>query len=933
VSQHATFLLLGLANGAVFAALGLGLVVTHRSTKVLNLGIGAVALFSATIYTRLRRGELVLLVPGLPEFVEVAELGFVAAAALALAITGLLGVALYLVVYRPLRNAPPVASAVASLGISVVITGLITQRLGTNPGSVTRIFTAGQFTFGDAYVTKDRVFVAGTVIVVASGVWAVGRFTRFGLISRAVSQSEKGAYVTGLPAGRVAAGNWILSFVVAGVAGILIAPIVPPVPVDYSLFVVPALAVATLGGFERLAPTVLGGLALGMIQSELAYLQVQHSWIPSSGAAEMVPLILVLVVLVVRAKPLPTRGVLEGRRLGRAPRPRSIAAAAIGGAALASLAILLTEHDKRAAIVTTLIFAILALSQVVVTGYSGQISLAQLTLAGVSGFLMGTFTTDWGVPFPIAPLLAAVTATVIGVAFALPAVRIRGLSVAVVTLALAVALEAVWFRNTDLVSSSGKSTIGPTVLGLDLTIGSGAAYPRLGFSLLVVAVLVLVGIGVAKLRLSALGAAMLAVRANEKAAAAAGVNVVRTKVAAFAIGAFIAGLAGSMLAYKQGNVTVASFSVYLGLSLFATSYLAGITSVSGGILAGFFTLNGVITTFAEDAIDLGNWYSVIAGAGMVYSVISSPEGIVGPFHELRNKRFMNTEPANGSATANDEAPTSNATRRGNAAASTLPAVPALSIRQVTVRYGGVTAVSNVTFDVPPGTITGLIGPNGAGKTSLLDAISGFAPSGGDVEIGGISISASRADERSRAGLGRTFQSIELYDDLTVVENIAVGQAARAGRESDFSVSLEDILEILGISRLAERPAGELSQGTRQLVSIARALAGWPDVLLLDEPAAGLDSTESRWLGTRLERLRSIGIAILLVDHDLQLILDLCDEVQVLDFGTLIASGPPESIRTDAAVRQAYIGGEATSLDLADDPLPPAAATVSAEVES
>jgi ABC-type branched-subunit amino acid transport system ATPase component/ABC-type branched-subunit amino acid transport system permease subunit len=907
LSQHLSFLLLGLANGAVFAALGLTLVVTHRSTKVLNFAVSGLSLLAATLYSGLRRGDLLLLIPGLPRAVHTGELGFPLAALLTLVIVGALGPVLYYLVFRPLRTAPVVASAVASIGVSVVIAGIVSKQVGTSPKSVGSIFPTDRFTFGDVSVTQDRVFVAVTVVVVALAVWAMWRFTRFGLISRAVSQSEKGAYLSGVPADRIATLNWVLSAVIAGVAGILIAPIVPPVPIEYTLFIVPALAVATLGGFARLAPTVIGGLVLGAIQSEVAYLQVQHSWIPRSGAAEMVPLVLILVVLVARAKPLPQRGLPSEGRLGRAPRVHSLPATALGGTAIAAVALIVLQHDKRAAVVTTLIFAMIALSQVVVTGYSGQISLSQLTFAGTAGFLLGSFTTDWHIPFPIAPLLAATAAMVIGVVFALPAVRVRGLPVAVVTLALAVALEAVWFRNTDLVTSSGRDVTGPSLFGVDLSIGSGAAYPRLAFCFLVLGVLVVVAVGVARLRTSSLGAAMLAVRANERAAAAAGVNVVRTKIAAFAIGAFIAGLGGALLGYKQGNVTVSSFTVYLGLSLFATAYLTGITSVAGAMLAGLFALDGVLTTFTQEHIDIGTWYPVIAGLGMVYSVVKEPEGIVGRFHAVLNERWLRSRPV---VAVREEVTDPSAVIRAPRSA---PGDPLLSVRSLTVRYGGLRAVDEVTFDVRRGAITGLIGPNGAGKTTLLDAISGFAPSEGEVALGSEQLGRLRPDQRARRGLGRTFQSIELYEDLTVLENISVGLAAGEAGAS----SLDEIMDVLGLAAVAERPARELSQGTRQLVSIARALAGRPSVLLLDEPAAGLDSTESRWLGARLRGLRDRGIAILLVDHDLQLVLDLCDDIVVLDFGGVIAAGSPEEVRNSPEVRRAYIGGEATSLDVSD----------------
>ena len=901
MSQHVSFLLLGLANGAVFAALGLALVVTHRSSKVMNFGASAVALLAATLYAGLRRGELFLLVPGLPRSVEIGEeLGFFPAALLTLAISALFGLLVYGLVFRPLRSAPPVAPAVASLGIAVVVAGVITQRLGTRPQPVERIFPAGQLHWGDVTVQKDKLAFAAAVVAMAVAVWALGRFTRFGLASRAVAQSEKGAHLSGIPADRIAAANWMLSALVAGAAGILIAPIVPPVPIQYTLFIVPALATATIGGFDRIGAAVAGGLAIGMLQSEVAYLRTQHDWIPSNGAAELVPLLLILLVLVARAKPLPGRGVQLQRTLGRAPRPRTPLLPALAATAVAAVALVLFEREWRAALATSLILGTVALSSVVVTGYSGQVSLAQLTLAGVAGFLLGPLTTDWELPlvhtqlpFPLAPIAAALGAAAIGVVFGLPAVRIRGLPVAVVTLALAVALEAAWLRNTDLVSSSGKDVTGPTLFGLDLRVGSGAEYPRLGFCFLALGVLLVVGLGVARLRTSSLGAAMLAVRANERAAAAAGVDVVRTKVVAFALGAFIAGLGGALLAYKQGNVTVDSFSAFLGLSLFATVYLAGITSVSGGVVAGLICAEGIAFTIIDDHLSLGRWYSTIAGVGLVLTVVKNPEGIVGPVHELLLRRRRRTV----SAGAELGAPAGERPRRR------VPGATVLSLQDLRVRYGGVVAVDGVGFEVAEASITGLIGPNGAGKTTLLDAISGFAPARGHVVVSGRPLGGMKPHARVRAGLGRTFQAIELYDDLSVAENVVVGLAAGRGE-------VDDTLDLLGLAGLRELPAGELSQGTRQLVSIARALVGRPTVLLLDEPAAGLDSTESRWLGERLCDIRDSGTTILLVDHDVQLVLDLCDEIQVLDFGSVIASGPPADVRNDARVRAAYLGGVA-----------------------
>jgi ABC-type branched-subunit amino acid transport system ATPase component len=229
----------------------------------------------------------------------------------------------------------------------------------------------------------------------------------------------------------------------------------------------------------------------------------------------------------------------------------------------------------------------------------------------------------------------------------------------------------------------------------------------------------------------------------------------------------------------------------------------------------------------------------------------------------------------------------------------------VEISGVTKQFGGLTAVSGVTFSIEEGQIFGLIGPNGAGKTSVIDAVTGFARGTGSVELAGRRIDSLAPHARVRAGLARTFQSLELYDDLSVEENVSV--AALGGRQADRRAAVARALENVGISALRDRPAGELSQGERQLVSIARACVAEPSVLLLDEPAAGLDTEESTLLGERIRAICSAGTAMLLVDHDVNLVLSVCDHVYVLDFGAVIAEGPPDAIRADRAVADAYLG--------------------------
>jgi sulfate-transporting ATPase len=229
----------------------------------------------------------------------------------------------------------------------------------------------------------------------------------------------------------------------------------------------------------------------------------------------------------------------------------------------------------------------------------------------------------------------------------------------------------------------------------------------------------------------------------------------------------------------------------------------------------------------------------------------------------------------------------------------------LEIDRLTLRFGGLTVLDGVSFALRAGELFALIGPNGAGKTSVIDAITGFAPATGSIRLGGRRIDGIAPHKRVHAGLARTFQSLDLYDDLSVDENVSVAALGRHAR--DRSAAVARALDSLGLSARRDRPAGELSQGERQLVSIARAGVADPGVLLLDEPAAGLDTSESAWLGDRIRDIRASGTAVLLVDHDVALVLNTCDHVYVLDFGTVIAEGPPDAIRADRAVADAYLG--------------------------
>ncbi|SNQ46556.1 High-affinity branched-chain amino acid transport system permease protein braE [Frankia canadensis] len=632
MTTYVAAMLLGLGPGAVYAALGLGLVLTYRSSGVINIAHGAFAMFATYQYAELREvGDLVLPVVGLPPRIHLTDTPtFGLALSVSLVMAALLSLVAYLVVFRPLRRAQPMMTVVAAVGLTIALQSVAVIQFGSDNRFLQPVLPQKAVHVFGATVSSDRLLLAGIVIVAAAALWAMSRWTTFGLASRAVADDEETTALIGRRPGWIAAANWMLAAVLAALAGILVAPISALNPTSYSLFVVPALAAALLGGLSSFGLTVLGALGIGVAQAVLLPVQQDVSWLNQPGLRALLPMILVLAVAGRRGALIPGR---TASAVVTAPLPVVVPArrplvGLLIGVPIGVVALFALTGAYRLGLERSLAGAVVCLSFVVLTGYVGQLSLAQMTIAGVAGFLLARLEGELGVPFPVAPLIAIAAAAGAGLFLGMVARRLRGLDLAVITLVGGVAIQEAVFGNPLVTGGlKGSSVPSPKIFGLDLGL-AGPGFPRVQYGLLSLVLFAACGYGVARLRTAGLGRRMLAVRANERAAAAAGIDVRRTRVLAFTLSAAIAGLGGCLIGYGQGRLSFDSFGVTASLFFLAIAAVGGVTSVGGALVAGLLVPGGLAFTLLDRVAGLGEYQQVLCGLAVVVLAVLRPAGLV-----------------------------------------------------------------------------------------------------------------------------------------------------------------------------------------------------------------------------------------------------------------------------------------------------------------
>lgn len=549
----------------------------------------------------------------------------------------------------------------------------------------------------------------------------------------------------------------------------------------------------------------------------------------------------------------------------------------------------------------------------------GMVSLAQVGLMGVGGWITLRLNYYLDLPFELNLLAAMIVTTIFGWLLALPALRMRGLYLALVTLMAAGGLE-ILFATFQF--PNGGETFWGVQTGLSpdfrrpFIAQSDAAYLRY------LVVIVTLGFLIIELhRRMAPGRAWALIRRSEAAAIASGVNVTYYKAWAFGIAGMMAGLGGGLLAGSLGLLDGGTFKASESVLIFALAIVGGAHSWLGVIIAA--TLFRILPAFLNNLGVDADLSFIIFGAGLLHAVITAPNGIAGQVIYSMTATMRKIAPGifNKAEIGDSKKPSALSRllqRVINVPATAITSITnrnafevgnnVIKVHDVVVRFGGVVALDHVSteFTKP---VSGIIGPNGAGKTTLMNVFSGFiAPTSGSIKVESANLTAIQPHRRAHWGLRRSFQKEEVADDLTVAENVMAQLDALPLSPSEKQIEVDRALEFVGLGNNAQRQGQLLNTFERRLTDVAKCVVGRPQLIMFDEPAGGMSIDETNQLGDLIMKIHSFcGAKTLVIDHDVELITRICEETLVLDFGKKIAFGKTEDVLKDDKVRAAYIG--------------------------
>jgi ABC-type branched-subunit amino acid transport system ATPase component/ABC-type branched-subunit amino acid transport system permease subunit len=910
-------LVLGLIDGILIGLLAVGLVLVYKSNRFLNLAHAQLGVLSVQLL-----GKLVL------------DWGWNWWAAFAVCVP--VGMALGAVVdrflVRPLRerSGSTVTLLLVTLGVSQLL--LVFTYIPSFGPSPKKLFTASYPQPFHSHLTVGGVVLTGAdlliVILVPVLVAALGLFLRYSMLGktmRAAASNAAEARLCGVSIRRVSIITWAIAGGVSAIAGILQAPTqgaFDAAALGPHLLLL-SLGAAALGAFVSLPVALAGGVLIGVVQ------QLVLGATSNAGSGEVAVFALVIAIVLLRGPaigrvfsaggavaedrpPLRIPDVLRGSPVVRYYRRLSVLAG-LGLALLLPVVPVFRSEGDRFKLALILIYGLIAVSLTVAIGWAGQVSLGQFALVGVGAYPAARLLErGWSLPFVvlIAGLIAAAFMVVIG----LPALRVPGLTLAVTTLGLAVVAPD-WLFQKRWFGSTGST-------GLDINVpalarGVGRPSGQLAVYYFCLAVLVLACGAMWSLRRSTPGRLIVAVRDNESAAATFGVTPATVKLAALVISGFLAGAAGVLWADAWRSLHATQFTPDLSISVLALPVIGGVGSLAGAIVAAaalegfvFYVSPHLGSVFPTGNAGVAS-VLLLGGLGLVLVLHRYPQGAAGSVQAWWQRRLD---------------------AMAVKAASTTPAesAPALLVQGAHFAFGGVKVLDGTTIDIQPGEIVGLIGPNGAGKTTLLNVVSGRLQAGsGRVLVAGADVSDLSPEMRAACGMARSFQDAHLFPGLTVLETVQVALANRfrvgtvasmvaapwvRASEADSRREADAVIERFGLSPWRDVLVSELSTGTRRICDLAAQVATRPKLLLVDEPTAGVAQREAEAFGPLLRRIRAeLDCAVLIVEHDMPLLMGLCDRIYAMELGQVIACGTPDEIMSHPGVIASYLGTDQTAI--------------------
>lgn len=556
---------------------------------------------------------------------------------------------------------------------------------------------------------------------------------------------------------------------------------------------------------------------------------------------------------------------------------------------------------------TFLITYIVLVGLNILVGLSNQLSLGHVGFYAIGAYLSAILTMRVGLNFFISILIASLVVAIFGAIVALLSLRAKGPYLAMVTIAFGELISIIANRWVDVTGGpAGYYTQTPSFFGFQLQ-----SYEYLWFIGLLA---VIFTAGASNIFNGRYGRTFKAFGSSEVASEVLGINVRNWKVLAFALSAFLAGVGGGLFAFQNGFISSTTFELNKSI-LFLIGIIIGGSGTKWGPVLG----TGIIVLLPQLLHGYVDYHLMIFGGILLVALILLPDGIVGGFLKLPfiKKRFRLKSFNDASSFQTDKKPVIDLP---DGLEGTL-----MKVKDLSMHFGGLKAVDEVSFNIQGGTVHGIIGPNGSGKSTTVNVLSGvYMPSGGTILWQNTEITQYAPHDIAKVGLTRTFQNLQLFEDLTVIQNVMVGfhrhyktgffmnlfQATSVLKEEDkYAQKAFDLLRIVGLEDKAYDNATDLSYGEQRLVEIARGLALKPALLILDEPAAGASPVEIEKIMDVIKRLKQAGLSIILVEHHMEIVMNICDHITVLDFGKKISEGDPETIQNDSRVIEAYLGGE------------------------